>query len=108
VHLIVSTQYALTADFPSTFLANLTARVCHRMGTLQQYATALAADQTELKTAGVEPIPPDQPGVCYTTGIPGIPDFTRCRTDHVTDPMIDQRAAETAHLRWPGKAILNP
>jgi DNA segregation ATPase FtsK/SpoIIIE-like protein len=101
VHLIVSTQYALTADFPTTLLLNLTGRVCHRMGTAAQYATALAVDQGELRDHGFEPIPEGDryQGVCYVNGIPGLADLSRCRTDLVSDSAIDRRAAATAHLR---------
>ncbi len=102
VHLIVSTQYALTADFPTTLLLNLTGRICHRMGTAAQYATALAVDQGELRDHGFEPIPEGEryQGVCYVNGIPGMADLSRCRTDLVSDAAIDRRAAATAHLRW--------
>ena len=101
VHLIVSTQYALTSDFPTTFLLNLTGRICHRMGTAAQYATALAVDQGELRDHGFEPIPEGRrfQGVCYVNGIPGLADLSRCRTDLVSDAAIDRRAAATAHLR---------
>ncbi len=101
VHLIVSTQYALTSDFPTTLLLNLTGRICHRMGTTAQYATALAVDQGELRDHGFEPIPEGKryQGVCYVNGIPGVADLSRCRTDLVSDAAIDRRAAATAHLR---------
>jgi hypothetical protein len=101
VHLIVSTQYALTSDFPTTMLLNLTGRICHRMGTTGQYATALAVDQGELRDQGFEPIPEGDryQGVCYVNGIPGLADLSRCRTDLVSDAAIDRRAAATAHLR---------
>jgi DNA segregation ATPase FtsK/SpoIIIE-like protein len=101
VHLIVSTQYALTSDFPTTLLLNLTGRICHRMGTAAQYATALAVDQAELRDHGFEPIPEGgrYQGVCYVNGIPGLADLSRCRTDLVSDDAIDRRVAATAHLR---------
>jgi hypothetical protein len=101
VHLIVSTQYALTSDFPTTLLLNLTGRICHRMGTAAQYATALAVDQGELRDHGFEPIPEGDRfrGVCYVNGLRGVPDLSRCRTDLVSDEAIDRRAAATAHLR---------
>lgn len=105
INLIVVTQYGLAKDFPSTLLANLGHRICHRMGTAVQYAVALGVDQTELKEAGVEPIGEDQPGVCYIAGMPGVTDFTRCRSDYVDDTEIDRTAAETAGLRWDEKAI---
>ena len=83
MHLIVSTQYALTSDFPTTLLLNLTGRICHRMGTAAQYATALAVDQGELRDHGFEPIPEGRrhQGICYVNGIPDLPDLSRCRTD---------------------------
>jgi hypothetical protein len=93
----------LTSDFPTTLLLNLTGRICHRMGTAAQYATALAVDQGELRDQGFEPIPEGRrhQGICYVNGIPDLPDLSRCRTDLVTDDAIDRRAAQTAHLRRP-------
>jgi hypothetical protein len=102
IHLLVSTQYGLTSDFPTTLLLNLTGRICHRMGTATQYATALAVDQAELRAHGFEPIPEGDRhrGVCFVNGIPGMADLSRCRADLVTDAVLDRRVADTAHLRW--------
>lgn len=99
IHIVMSTQYALANMFPTALLVNLTGRVCHRMGTLTQYATALGVDQAEAREAGVTAID-DEPGVCYVTGVEGVPRFMRCRSDFVPDEGIDRRAAATAHLRW--------
>jgi S-DNA-T family DNA segregation ATPase FtsK/SpoIIIE len=110
VHVVVSTQYGLTSDFPTTLLLNLAGRICHRMGTATQYATALAVDQAELRTHGFEPIPEGNRhrGVCYVNGIPGMVDLSRCRADLVTDTALDRQVARTAHLRWPPELIFNP
>ncbi len=101
MNLLCSTQYALSSKFSSELLLNLSARICHRMGTQLQYATALASDPRELVDNGVRPISEEERGVCYVAGVPGMGQFVRCRADFVPDHAIDKRAGETAHLRWP-------
>jgi len=110
IHVVCATQYGLANSFPSTLLLNLTARICHRMGTTAQYATALAMDQAELRNHGFEPIPEHEhfAGVCYVAGIRGMRDLSRCRADLVTEATIDQRSRQTADRRWDPTGIFSP
>jgi hypothetical protein len=110
IHVVCATQYGLAQSFPSTLLLNLTARICHRMGTTAQYATALAMDQGELRDHGFEPIPEHErfAGVCYVAGIRGMGDLSRCRTDLVTEDTIDRRARQTADRRWEPAELFGP
>jgi S-DNA-T family DNA segregation ATPase FtsK/SpoIIIE len=110
VHAVCSTQYALASDLSSTLLLNLGHRVCHRMGTPEQYATALALTTADLRSLGFEAIPEQRAtrGVAYINRIDGMPDLERVRADLVTDETLAARVASTAHLRVDPETLWAP
>lgn len=107
VNVIAATQKALVGDFPSTFLANFEGRMCHRMGTPLEYATALNVAQAELEAGGWHPIgtEPKDRGRFWVTGLTGVADMTLCRSVWWEDDALHAHITRCAPLRVPPEAV---
>lgn len=111
VIVVAATQKALVASgsgsgFPSMLLTNLPGRVCHRMGTMLEYSTALNRPQEHLKLAGFTPIEEDQKGLAYVASVPGTPDLARVKATWMDDDRIPEIAAQTSRFRWRESQVL--
>ncbi len=106
ITVVAATQYPSYEVIDQQIRTQLTIRIMLRVASGEQVEVCLGRGYAS--RIAVRSIPADQPGCFWVVGLPSDPEPVRARAHFLTDDVIAEHAARTAHLVWPHDVVFGP